>query len=205
MASRRRGPDGLTDFERDICHAIDRGLSDREAYRDVRPGSRASDNTAEVYVWRVRQRPHCRAYLQELKTKSLARHMDRKDRIVEELAILAFADLADVLVDGPDGPTLRPLATLGPAQRRALSRITIRRTAKGATARVGLHNKLAALDKLCRLFGIFAEGKDADRPDLAEIGAAMSDVERAQRLVAMLKSLEAAKEGADEEAAEISG
>lgn len=184
MVSKRRGPDGLTEFERDICHAVDRGLSDREAYRAVRPDSRASDGTVERYVWRVRQRPHCAAYLKELKAKSLARHMDRKDRIVEELAIIAFSDIGDLVSSGPGGPTVRAFKDLPPVQRRAVSWISITRNAHGGSVRFGMHDKMAALDKLCRLFGIYTDGRDAgtgaDRQPL-------SDVERAQRLAAILR------------------
>ena len=68
MGTARRGPDGLTDFEREICHAVDRGLSDRDAYREVRPNqTKTADQTAASTVWGIRHRPHCAAYLADLK------------------------------------------------------------------------------------------------------------------------------------------
>jgi hypothetical protein len=186
MASRRRGPDGLTEFERDLCREVDRGLGDREAYRAVRPHSTASRHTVEHYVRRVRQRPHCAAYLKALKAKSLARHMDRKDRIIEELATVAFADIGDLLTSGPEGLKVRPIGELPPALRRALAWVSISHTAHGGTVRLGMHDKLSALDKLCRMFGLYRDGRDAGAgPDGAAV--AMSDVDRAQRLAAILR------------------
>ena len=180
-----RGPDRLTEYERKICHAVDRGLGDRAVFREVRPLSAASDDTARRTVWSVRQRPHCRAYLAELKARSLARHLDAKDRLIEELAAAAFASLGDFLTDGSDGLALRPLAQLSHIQLRGLRAVTITHSAHGRSVRLALHDKLAAIGKLCRLLGL-------DAPDRAKTGARdavaqMSDVERAQRLAAILR------------------
>ncbi len=185
MGTARRGPDGLTDFERDICHAVDRGLNDREAYREVRPQSATARQTAASYVWGIRHRPHCAAYLADLKAKSLSRHLDRKDRIAEELAAVAFADIGNLLGWGKDGLTVKRIGQLSPVQRRALSAVTITRSAAGATVRLVMHDKLAALEKLCRMFGLYEPA--AAKKGAADAAAAMSDVERAQRLAAILR------------------
>lgn len=185
MASCRRGPDGLTDLERDICHAVDKGLTNKAAYRLVRPDSKAADITAEHYIWRVRQRPQCAAYLKELKAKSLARHLHAKDHIIEELATVAFADIWDLMDSGADGLTVKPLDALPPGQRRAVSGMSISRTYYGGTIRLKMHDKIRALDKLGQMFGLFDR---AERPgEAAPAAAALSDVERAQRLAAILR------------------
>ena len=184
MSSNRRGPDGLTDFERDICRAVDNGLTDQDAYRAVRPQSKASDKSAREYVCKIRHRPHCMTYLKALKAKSLARHLDRKDQIIEELALVAFSDLWDLLDWGPDGFTIKPLDKLPLAQRRTLARLSISKTAHGGTVRLATHDKLSALDKLCKLFGLYslAEADESARPEIV-----LNDVERAQRLAAILR------------------
>lgn len=196
MPSNRRGPDGLTDFERDICHAVDHGMTDQDAYRTVRPQAKASDITARNYVCTIRHRPHCIAYLAMLKTKSLSRHQDRKDQIIEELALVAFSDLGDLLSWGPDGLTVKRLDEVPPAQRRALARLTISKSARGGTIRLAMHDKLSALDKLCKLFGLYAQ----DSADSAEAPTdTMSEVERVQRLTAILRAGQkgdAARDGA---------
>ena len=201
MSSGRRGPNGLTDFERDICHAVDRGLTNKAAYRAVRPNAKASDITGEQYVWRVRQRSQCAAYLKELKARSLARHLDAKDQIIEELALVAFSDIGDLLVSGPDGLTVKPLDTLPSALRRPLSGITIRRTAHGGTVRLRMHDKLRALDKLSQMLGL---NDPAERPGADNPAEPMSDVERAQRLAALLR-LAAEAEGGTADGAAADG
>ena len=183
MASGRREPDGLTDFEREVCHAVDKGLTNREAYRLVRPDSKAADITVEHYVWRVRQRPQCAAYLKELKAKSLARHLHAKDQIIEELATLSFADIWDLVVKGPDGLMVKPLEDLPPGQRRAVSGLSISRTHYGGTIRLKMHDKIRALDKLGQMFGLYDPADRAGDKAAAEL----SDVERAQRLAALLR------------------
>ncbi len=196
MASGRREPDGLTDFEREVCHAVDKGLTNREAYRLVRPDSKAADITVEHYVWRVRQRPQCAAYLKELKAKSLARHLQAKDQIIEELATLAFADIWDLVVAGPDGLMVKPLEDLPPGQRRAVSGLSISRTHYGGTVRLKMHDKIRALDKLGQMFGLY---DPADRAGGDKTATELSDVERAQRLAAILRLADnreaASKEG----------
>ena len=184
MASGRRAPDGLTDLERDVCHAVDKGLTNREVYRAVRPDSKASDLSAEHFVWRVRKRPQCVAYLKKLKAQAMARHLDAKDDIIAELAVLAFADIGDLLVSGPDGLTVKPIDELPPELRRAVAGLSISRTAHGIAIRLRMHDKIRALDKLCHMFGLYDR---ENRPGADERAKALSDVERAQRLAAILR------------------
>lgn len=185
----RRGADGLTDFEREICHAVDRGLSDRQVFHEVRPLSTANDDTARHYIMNIRRRPHCKAYLAELKAKTLSRHLDKKDRLVAELASVAFANLGDFLTWGPEGLAVRPLDELSPAQCSALAAVTITRTAHGGSVRLAMHDKLSALHKLCKMFGLY-ETPNAGKDGAPADGAApppLSDVERAQRLASILR------------------
>ncbi len=180
----RRGEDGLTDFERAICQAVDRGLSDQQVFREVRPLSTATDHTAAHYIMHIRRRPHCAAYLAALKAKTLARHLDKKDRLVAELAAVAFANLGDFLTWGPDGLAVRPLDELSPAQCGALAAVTITRTAHGGSVRLAMHDKLPALHKLCKLFGLYEK---SPAPVGGGEAPVLSDVERAQRLASILR------------------
>ncbi len=123
------------------------------------------------------------------KTTEDTRHMIvelmEKIRIAEELAAVAFADIGNLLGWGKDGLTVKRIGQLSPVQRRALSAVTITRSAAGATVRLVMHDKLAALEKLCRMFGLYEPA--AAKKGAADAAAAMSDVERAQRLAAILR------------------
>ena len=199
--SPHRGPDRLTAFERDVCHAVDRGLSDLHVYRKVRPLSTAHDSAARRAVRDIRHRPHCIAYLATLRADSLARHKGARDRLIAELAAAAFANLGDFLIDGPDGRlAVRPVADLSAAQLRGLRAVTITHSAHGHSVRLALHDKMAAIARLTRLLGF--EPKGGTRDTALDAPEPMSPVERAQRLAALLRLADQTKtEGAKTEGA----
>ncbi len=191
----RRGPDGLTDKERTVCYAIDAGQTNIAAYHEACPNSTANDHTAERNVSRMRKLPHCAAFLKQLQALSAARHARRKDRVIEELANIAFADAGDLFRWGPDGVTIKDVADLSPAQRRLVSKAATTKTAQGGTTRLELYDKLSALDKLCKAFGLYAPdrreltGRDGGPIETIEHGP-LGDVERAQRLAAILRGVD---------------
>lgn len=196
MGWHQKGPDGLSNMERSICLAIDRGLNNREAYREAVPHSTASDRSARQIASRVRKRPRCVAFLRKLQAQANRRHSRSKDSILRELASLAFADSTAFLEPGADGAVLRDFRELTPEQRRQVQRIVVTKSRYGGTVRLDLCNKQAAFKLYCRVLGHLDSGgqKGGDTRDLAEIGAQMSDVERAQRLVAMLRLAKKADE-----------
>jgi hypothetical protein len=123
--------------------------------------------------------------------------MNRKDRIIEELACVAFSDIGDLVAWSPDGPQVKPLDKLLPATRRAIARLSV--GAKGGTFRIAMHDKLSALEKLCRLFGLYGQ------TDGHDVVAQLSDVERAQRLAAILQLADTGDAVDDEAAADTAG
>lgn len=77
------------------------------------------------------------------------------DRVVSELAAIAFANIRDYAAFGPDGMTFRPWDELTDSQAAAVSSIEHRETPSGPVSRIRLHNKLAALELLGRHLGMF--------------------------------------------------
>lgn len=188
----RRGPDGLTDKERAICFAIDAGLTNVAAYREACPHSVSNDHTAERNVSRMRKLPQCASFLKQLQEVSARRHTRRKDRVIEELVNIAFADAGDLFRWGPDGVIIKDVEDLTPAQRRLVAKAATTKTAQGGTTRLEVYDKLSALDKLCKAFGLYTPerreltGRNGGPIETVEHGP-LSDVERAQRLAAILR------------------
>ena len=102
-------------------------------------------------------------YLKKLPHVSQAIHLRRaaagrrtqvaRDRVLMELARVAFSDIGEVLDwTSGDDITLRPRLEISPHQRAAIAEIAPRRYGKGP--RIKLHNKAQALDALVRLLGI---------------------------------------------------
>lgn len=119
------------------------------------------------------------------------------DRVVTELAKVAFGDPRRLLSWGPGGVELRESSDLTEAEAALVSEVSETRTAAGGTRRVKLHCKLAALTALGKHLGLFSGrstalagarqgGEEAD-------GADQDARERLSRRVARL----AARLGAD--------
>ena len=87
-----------------------------------------------------------------------------QDRVIEELALVAFSNLGDFVEWGPDGIKIKDTAgDLNDEQKRCVAEVSKTTTEHGSTIRFKLHDKIAALDKLARHLGLYMNGK-AERP-----------------------------------------
>ena len=77
------------------------------------------------------------------------------DRVVEELAAIAFSDMRKILDFGPDRVRLLPASAMSAADRAAIKSISVRIGRRGCGhVRVRLHDKFAALMMLERHLGM---------------------------------------------------
>ena len=79
------------------------------------------------------------------------------ERVLQEYARIAFADIAEVLEWGPEGIKLKSQRELSADARRAIAEVSHTVTESGGAVRVKLHNKLAALDSLAKYLGMFGD------------------------------------------------
>ncbi|MDL2267163.1 terminase small subunit [Desulfovibrio sp. OttesenSCG-928-G15] len=77
-----------------------------------------------------------------------------QDRVLEELACLAFGDLRDAVSWGPDGVVLKSSDTLTPEQAAAISEVSETVTKDGGSTRIKRHDKGKALELLMRHMGM---------------------------------------------------
>lgn len=94
------------------------------------------------------------------------------DRVVRELACLAFSDITDFVEWGPGGVTLKPSATLMPEKTPAIARVV----ATGNSVAIRLHNKVTALNTLACHLGIFDGPELVPRHAVEELLAELSTV-----------------------------
>jgi phage terminase small subunit len=114
------------------------------------------------------------------------------DRVVIELARIAFSDIGQIADWGEGGLTLRPKSRLGDADRAAVARLTAR---KGHVS-VALHDKNRALDTLGKYFKLW--GKHADKfgppaggdPTARQTDAREALRERIEKLIAARDTVE---------------
>jgi phage terminase small subunit len=145
-------PDGLTPSERKF---IDEYLIDDNgvrAYRAAYPG--ATYASARTMAARLLAKVDIKAEVDAARKAQSARTRITADRVLKELAAVAFASLHDVVdTSDPDNPRMRPRTQI---PRRAWAAVSsISRTKDGV--RVKLFPKDAALDKLMRHLGLFKD------------------------------------------------
>lgn len=92
----------------------------------------------------------------ETRQRELQGHCEvTQERVVQELAGIAFSDLRHYLHWGPAGVTLARSSTLTPAHSRVVKQLVQTVTKDGSTLRLTLHDKVSALDKLARHLGLY--------------------------------------------------
>lgn len=91
-----------------------------------------------------------------------------KERVIAELALIAFARVDDVMSWGPDGAIAKASDSLTAEQLAAVGEVSERRDKFGRVMmRVKMHDKQAALDKLGRHVGAWkSEGEEDARSAL---------------------------------------
>jgi phage terminase small subunit len=106
------------------------------------------------------------------------------DRVLQEYARIAFADLRNFFDWGPENVALRPKAALSDADAAALAGIELPAT-NGRGAKLRFHDKKAALDALARHLGLFETANRKKEGDFAIDGKDPREVlrERLARLI----------------------
>lgn len=122
---------------------------------DLKAGTAAiragySEKSAETMGARLRGLPHVRAAIEEAIARRSRRLRITQDRVVTELARIAFADIRDFVDWDATGVTLRPACELGPDQTACVAEI-VENPGKGL--RIKLHGKPQALAALARHLG----------------------------------------------------
>ena len=124
-----------------------------------------SKRSAECTASRMLRNAKVVTALQKAMAERSKRVQVSQDRVIEELALVAFSNLGDFVEWGPDGIKIKDTAgDLNDEQKRCVAEVSETRSEHSATIRFRLHDKIAALDKLARHLGMYMNGKDAQKP-----------------------------------------
>ncbi|MCR4373436.1 MAG: terminase small subunit [Acidobacteria bacterium] len=151
------------------------GLNESDAYRFAY----AAENMKPATIWRsahaVETNPKVSARIAELHAATVERSQVTVDRIVAELASIAFADIRDVVTWDEDNAYLIPAAELTRAQAGVIREMKQRRVVTRGQSNSGgeyeqttdqrevkLHDKQRALEMLGKYLGMF---RDEAPPD----------------------------------------
>ncbi|WP_020469172.1 terminase small subunit [Zavarzinella formosa] len=137
----------------------------------VRAGYRArTPDVAAKGAHDLLNKPDVAAALDLLQRARSMRSQIYADRVLEELARIAFSDIGDVIrFDGAGRPSIRPLGEITEDARRSIASVEIRQLGEFAEViKVKFHDKNAALFKLLEHLGIARpKGEGEESPLLA--------------------------------------
>ena len=176
------GAKGLTYAQDKFARELIKTGSYNEAYKLARPktaqGLTRDEMSTRGKAWSYH--PSVKKRIAEIREQTHKRHEKTVDRLINELANIAFADIRDVLGFSEKGVVIKNSEDLPDHVARTVSEVSM----DGDKVKVKLYDKLAAIDKLGKHFGMFIERREvtgANGKDL--IPAPMEDLELA-RLVA---------------------
>ncbi len=109
--------------------------------------------TAKSYASTLLRKPAIAAEIAAREAARAERRRVTADRVLEEFARIAFADIRDYATWGPDGVSLRAADEIADGDSAAIVEVSV--SSRGKTPRLKLHDKKAALNALARHLGLF--------------------------------------------------
>lgn len=148
-----------------IDHLLaDPAMNATAAYKRAYPRCR-SDAAARANAARLLTNANVQEALQAAQAQRAQRCEVSVDRVLRELAAVAFSDLGQLIDFGADGFRFRAADQVPEAARRALSSIKVRRDLGSDTrppsecVELKLWDKVSALEKLGKHLGLFQEAQ----------------------------------------------
>lgn len=153
-----KNPHGMTDRMWAFCRRyVEQGFTNAAgAYRHAYPTCR-SEKASESCASRLLTNAKVSAYLAEVKNKAAERNQITADQVLAELGKVAFANMADYAEWGPGGVMLNASEDMTRDMLAAVSEVTETVTKDGGSVRFKLHDKLGALEKIGKHFGMFTD------------------------------------------------
>jgi phage terminase small subunit len=110
-------------------------------------------------------------------TRALAERSKRTevtaDRVVRELARIAFTDTRQIFMWGPDGVTLRPSDELTDDEAAIVAEVSETKSETGGSIKVKRFDKLKALELLGKHLGMFTDKVDVNHSGGIDLRAAV--------------------------------
>jgi len=122
----------------------------------IRAGYRA-DNARSIGFENL-TKPDIREAIEAAQRERSARTGITADRVVQEIARVAFSSLRDVMAWGPTGASVLPDDKITPDAAAAIAEIT----ETNAGIKIKLHNKVAALEQLAKHVGLYGGKQDGE-------------------------------------------
>ena len=119
-----------------------------------------SAKTAEWIGPQLLGKTHVQERINSAQRERSARTGITADRVLKEIARVAFADPRMVMSWGPNGVTLRDSSELSDDAAAAVAEVSETWSESGGSRKVKMHDKIAALEKLARHVGLYDDKGD---------------------------------------------
>lgn len=144
-----------------VEHYIANGGDACKAYVSSRD-SKMTGNALTVVASKYTRLPAVKAALDAIQAKAMATVVDRyaitKERVLDEMARIAFANITDIASFNPDGVSIKPSEDLTPEAISSISEVTeIKYKDAGSVVKVKQYDKQKALVDLGKHLGMFTE------------------------------------------------
>ncbi len=124
-----------------------------KAFKQVR-GRSCTYLTARTEGSRLLTSPHIQAEFKAARNDLRKRGRVRADKVVRELGKIAFSDIDNILdLEDSNNPRLKPRKEIPAAARHAIKELSCNKRG----VKIKMFDKLAALDKLARIQGLYQE------------------------------------------------
>ena len=169
-----------------------------ESYKRAYNTDRMTVGAVNTESGRLMANPAVKAAIDAQQTEHRKRHEVTIDRLVQELANIAFANPKDYFSWGPDGVTIKDSDELTEQQAAVIQEVYSRPSPSGTSTRIRLSDKQGAMEKLAKHLGMFIDRKEIGGP--GAFADDMTDEELADFIrresADILPKLEARKAGA---------
>ncbi len=146
-----------------------------------------SEKSARLSGHRNMTNDNIQALLQIGRKKLSQRTGVTAERVIEELALVAFTNMQDYIRVDADGQPGLDWKALTREQGAALSEVTTEVTVSGTRkTKFKLHSKMSALDLLGKHFGLFITKVEHTGADGEPLAIGISDMELKQRVLSIL-------------------
>lgn len=199
----------LTDRQRRFCEEYIIDLNATQAA--IRAGYAVK--TAQEQSSRLLSNVMVQAEIQRLQRERSERTQIRADRVLREIACLAFSDIGEILDFTGTDPRLRPACKIPEHARRAISSFKVRRYVEGPgeesreveVTEFKLWSKDSNLEKLAKHLGLLKDQVEVTGKDGGPIEATLIDQSLARLRQARGEPGNADEDGEDEDEDDASG
>lgn len=136
-------------------------------------GYSGSETTLSAMGLENLEKPRLMERVEELKRQQELRSGVDPDRVVNELALMAFSDIADYVSWDGEKVSVKPQTEIPKRLTRAIKKLTVK--ADGQVI-IELHDKVTAIDKLMRHFGMYAADNSSIPPPVINVSTRTENI-----------------------------